>query len=334
MILKSYIVEQNLDILKNYQATLIYGENNGIKNDIKEKIKNQNKDCEIINFFESDILNNDFLYENIANESLFTRKKVIFIHESSDKIFDKVLECLEKENNNVKIYILSENLDRKSKLRSWFEKAKKLAIFPCYKDNEKTLNVYISKKLKGYGGLTGEIISLIINNSNMDRMIIKNELLKIESFFKEKKVKKEQILEILNIKNDGAFEEIRDKALSGEKSKINQLLSETEILNEEVFFYLNNLNYRIMRLYEIIKKSECNENDYEQVIESFKPPIFWKDKTTIIQQLKKWTPKKLEEMITKIGKTEILMKKSSYLKNEVIIKDLIISLTNKASATS
>ena len=89
-----------------------------------------------------------------------------------------------------------------------------------------------------------------------------------------------------------------------------------------------------MRLYEIIKKSECNENDYEQVIESFKPPIFWKDKTTIIQQLKKWTPKKLEEMITKIGKTEILMKKSSYLKNEVIIKDLIISLTNKASATS
>ena len=190
MILKSYIVEQNLDILKNYQATLIYGENNGIKNDIKEKIKNQNKDCEIINFFESDILNNDFLYENIANESLFTRKKVIFIHESSDKIFDKVLECLEKENNNVKIYILSENLDRKSKLRSWFEKAKKLAIFPCYKDNEKTLNVYISKKLKGYGGLTGEIISLIINNSNMDRMIIKNELLKIESFFKEKKNQK------------------------------------------------------------------------------------------------------------------------------------------------
>jgi len=334
MILKSYIVEQNLDILKNYQATLIYGENSGVKNDIKEKIKNQNKDCEIINFFESDILTNDFLYENITNESLFTKQKVIFIHESSDKIFDKVLECLEKENNNVKIYILSENLDRKSKLRSWFEKGKKLAIFPCYKDNEKTLNVYINKKLKGYSGLTGEIISLIINNSNMDRMIIKNELLKIEGFFREKKIKKEQILEILNIKNDGAFEEIRDKALTGEKSKINQLLSETEILNEEVFFYLNNLNYRIMRLYEIIKKSEGNENNYEQVLENLKPPIFWKDKTIIIQQLKKWTQKKLEEMITKIGKTEILMKKSSYLKKDVIIKDLIISLTNKASATS
>ena len=334
MILKSYIVEQNLDILKNYQATLIYGENNGIKNDIKDKIKNQNKDCEIINYFEGDILTNDFLYENIVNESLFTKQKVIFIHESSDKIFDKVLECLQKENNNVKIYILSENLDKKSKLRNWFEKAEKLAIFPCYKDNEKTLNIYINRQLKDYNGLTGEIVSLIINNSNMDRMIIKNELLKIVDFFKEKKIKKDQILEILNIKNDGAFEEIRDKALSGEKRKINQLLSETEILNEEVYFYLNSLNYRIMRLHEIIQKSEGNEDNYEQVLVNLKPPVFWKDKPVIIQQLKKWTQKKLEEMITKIGKTEILMKKSPYLKNDVIIKDLIISLTNKASTTS
>ena len=334
MILKSYIVEQNLDILKDYQATLIYGENNGIKNDIKEKIKNQNKDSEIINFFENDVIASDFLYENIVNESLFIKKKIIFIHESSDKIFDKILECLEKENNNIEIYILSENLDKKSKLRNWFEKTKKLAILPCYKDNEKTLSVYINKQLRDYTGLTGEVISLIINNSNMDRMIIKDELLKIQGFFKEKKINKEQVIEILNIKNNGAFEDIRDKALSGEKRRINQLLSETEILSEEVYFYLNNLNYRIMRLHEIIEKSEGNKNNYEQILENLKPPIFWKDKSIIIQQLEKWTQKKLEEMITKIGKTEILMKKSSYLKNEVIIKDLVISLTNKASTIS
>ena len=334
MILKSYIVEQNLDILKDYQATLIYGENNGIKNDIKEKIKNQKKDSEIINFFENDVIASDFLYENIVNESLFIKKKIIFIHESSDKIFDKILECLEKENNNIEIYILSENLDKKSKLRNWFEKTKKLAILPCYKDNEKTLSVYINKQLRDYTGLTGEVISLIINNSNMDRMIIKDELLKIQGFFKEKKINKEQVIEILNIKNNGAFEDIRDKALSGEKRRINQLLSETEILSEEVYFYLNNLNYRIMRLHEIIEKSEGNKNNYEQILENLKPPIFWKDKSIIIQQLEKWTQKKLEEMITKIGKTEILMKKSSYLKNEVIIKDLVISLTNKASTIS
>ena len=75
MILKSYLVEQNIEILKSYRATLIYGENNGIKNDIKEDIKNKNKNLEILNFFENDLLKNDLLYENIANQSLFAKKK-------------------------------------------------------------------------------------------------------------------------------------------------------------------------------------------------------------------------------------------------------------------
>ena len=64
MILKSYIVEQNIEILKNYQATLMYGQNGGIKDDVKQQIKNQNKNIEIINFFEADILKSNLLYEN------------------------------------------------------------------------------------------------------------------------------------------------------------------------------------------------------------------------------------------------------------------------------
>jgi DNA polymerase-3 subunit delta len=334
VILKSYIVEQNIDILKKYQATLIYGINKGLKGDIKEAIKNQNEDCEIMTFFESDITKNNFLYENIANQSLFNNKKVIFVQEATDKIIEQIKQCLEKTNESIQIYIFSEILEKKSKLRSFFEKEIKLASFPCYEDNERTLLNYIEKNLKGCKGLTGEIINLIINNSNMDRGIIKNEIVKIKDFFLDKRITKDEILEILNIKNDSGFDEIRDKALSGNKYKINKLLSETEILNEEVFSYLNSLNYRVTRLYEIIKLCEENKNNYEQIMASLKPPIFWKDKPVILQQLQKWSKKKLEEMITKIAETECLMKKNSYVRNDIIIKNLIINLTNKAAATS
>jgi len=330
MILKSYIVEQNIEILKKYQATLIYGENNGIKDDIKNEIKSNNKNCEILNIFESDIQKNNLLHENIANQSLFAKKKIIFIQEASDKIFNKIEESLEKERGEIQIYIFADNLEKRSKLRDHFEKHKKLATFACYKDNERTLINYINNKLKEFKGVTGEIINLIINNSNMDRKIIKNELEKIKNFFLEGKVNKEQILEILNIGSDSGFDEIRDKALIGEKTKVNKLLSQTEILNEEVYLYLNILNQRVMRLYEIIKNSD-GKNNYEQMLENLKPPIFWKDKPIITQQLKKWNKKKLEETLVKIGETEILMKKNSYLKNDIIIKDLVINLTNKAS---
>jgi DNA polymerase-3 subunit delta len=335
VILKSYIVEQDVSVLENYQATLIYGQNNGIKEDIKQKIRDKNNNSEIIIFFEEELLKNkNILFQNIVNESLFNEKKIIFIYEASDKIFDQVYECLEKENKNIKINIFSHNLEKKSKLRNLFEKNTNLAIFPCYEDNERTLIAYINKELKEYKGLTGEIINLIIYNSNTDRRIIKSELVKIKYFFLNKKITKEEIFEILNIKDDTSFDKIRDSALSGDKIKINKLLSEMELLNVDAFFYLNSLNYRVMKLQEVIRISDGKSNRYEQALESLKPPIFWKDKPIIVQQLHKWNLKKLSQVAEEIGETEILMKKNSYFRCDIIIKRLLINLTSRASSIS
>ena len=331
MILKSYIVEQNLKILDKYQAVLMYGENEGIKDSIKIKLKKNNKDSEAIIFFEEEILKNkDLLYGNITNESLFNEKKIIFIQSATDKILSEIIECLDKNNPNIKIYILSENLDKKSKLRSLFEKEKKLATFPCYEDNERTLINYISNELNNYKGLTGELINFIISNSSLNRKIIQSELVKIKSFFKDMVINKKQLMELLNFKNNNGFEEIRDSALTGNKQKINRLLSEMELINEESYFYLNNLNYRILKLIEIQKKNEMYK-DYEKALENIKPPIFWKDKPTYLEQLKKWDPKKLNKASHKIGNAEMLMKINYQIRNDLVIKDLIIDLTREAS---
>jgi len=335
MILKSYIVEENIEILKDYQATLIYGENEGIKDDVRQALRNKNKTSEEIIFFEEEILKNrNILYQNTINESLFSEKKNIFILGATDKIYNEILESLEKNNKNISIYILSGNLEKRSKLRNLFEKSTKLGIFPCYKDNERTLINYVNKKLRGFKGLSGEIINLIISNSDMDRRIITSELMKIKVFFLEKKINKEQILEILNIKNNSNFDEIRDNALFGERVKINKLLSEIEILSEDAFFYLNNLNYRVMKLQEIIKISGGNKDKYEEALGTIKPPVFWKDKPMVILQLKKWSLEALTQLGVKIGETEVLMKKNSYLRNDIVIKNLIINLAGKTSANS
>jgi len=332
VILKSYIVEQNLEILNSYQGTLIYGENIGIKDDIKQALKDKNKNTEIITFFEDEILKNkNILYQNVFNESLFSEKRIIFILGASDKIHNIILECLEKEDNNIKIYIFSEKLENRSKLKDLFGKSKKLAIFPCYKDNERSLINYINKELREFKGLSGEIINLIISNSNMDRKVVLSEIMKIKMFFLEKKINKEEILEILNVKSDTSFDEIRDGALYGEKKKINKLLSEIELQIEDTFFYLNNLSFRIMKLQEIIKLSNNNKDKYEETIEKMKPPIFWKDKPIVMQQVKKWSLDGLDFLTREIGETEALIKKNSYLRNDIVVKELIINLTNKAS---
>lgn len=327
MILKSYIVEKDIKILDKYQAVLLYGENDGIKDDIKSKLKILNKDAEIINFFENEIIKNrNILYENIINESLFSEKKIIFIQSATDKILSEILESLEKENLNIKIFIFSDNLDKKSKLRSLFEKEKKLTIIPCYEDNERTMITYINQELAGYKGLTGELINLIISNSNTNRKIIQSEITKIKTFFLNKIIDKNLLLEILNIKNNADFDEIRDNALNGRKEKVNKLLSEFDLLNEDSFFYLNSLNYRILKLTEI-QKINGNSGNFEKALDSVKPQIFWKDKPLILEQLKKWNIERLNKAAYKINETEILMKKNSQTRNDIIIKNLLISLS-------
>jgi DNA polymerase-3 subunit delta len=333
VILKSYIVEQQPKLLSGYKSVLLYGENEGIKNDIKSKLKDFNKGSEIIIFFENEILkDNNILYKNVINESLFNETKIIFIHSASDKIFNEISESLVKVNNNVKIYIFSDSLDKKSKLRVLFEKEKDLAVFACYVDNERTLINYINKELIGYKGVTGELLNIIIGNSGSNRKIIQNEIVKIKNFFLEKKINKNDLIEILNIKSDTRFEEIRDNALIGKKDKINKLLSETDLQNEDSLFYLNNINYRILNLIEIQKNSKIL-NDYENALENFKPQIFWKDKPMYVLQLKKWSLEKLNRIAQKICQTEILMKKNSDINNEIVIKELVISLSREASTS-
>ena len=334
MILKSYIIEKDLNILDKYQAVLMYGENEGIKDDVRNELKAKNKNSEIINFFENEIIKNkNILYESINNRSLFSEKKIIFIQFATDKILNEIIESLEKKSVDTKIVIIADNLDRKSKLRTLFEKEKKLAVFACYQDNDRSLIDYINKELAGYKGVTGELVNMMISNSGSNRKIIQNELLKIKNFFLEKIIKKNQLLEILNIKNDIGFDEIRDNALIGRKNKINKLLSETSILNEESFFYINNLNYRVLKLIEIEKMNKMF-NSYEQTLEKIKPPIFWKDKSIYLEQLKKWNLEKLNRAADKIGETEVLIRKNSHIKKDIIIKNLIIALSDEASTSS
>ena len=144
MIYKSYIIEKDISALDNINGTLFYGENVGLKDDLKDLIKSQNKDAEQISFHQSDIQKNpNIIREQISNTSLFNNKKIIIVNDFTEKLKDNILEITEDIGKDMKIFLFSENLDRRSLVRSHFEKEKNLAIVPCYQDSEKTLSIYL-----------------------------------------------------------------------------------------------------------------------------------------------------------------------------------------------
>ena len=90
MILKSFLVEKNISLLDKYSFVLFYGENTGLKDEIKFEIKKKYKNYEQINLLQDEIVKNEkLLDEQIHNTSLFSKNKLIFINEVSDKIEKK-----------------------------------------------------------------------------------------------------------------------------------------------------------------------------------------------------------------------------------------------------
>ena len=328
MLYKSYLIEQNFNTLKN-NITLFYGENVGLKKEFKELIKFNNKNREIIKFLQDQILKNEnILFNEINNISLFEKEKIIIIDNADDKILE-ILKEIENKSDEIKIYIFSEILEKKSKLRNYFEKSKKYGIVPCYQDNEIGLKKIISNKLKGYEGLTPYNVNLIFENCDFDRSKLSNEIEKIKIFFDKKKIETIDLQMLLNVKSSDNFDYLKDEALAGNIKKTNKLLSQTIIEAEKVMYYLNSINQRLDKLMEI---NQSGEKNLVRIIDNLKPPIFWKDKPKVIEQAKKWSLEKTKKMKEKTYNFEVFIKSNSIINKDLLVKKLIIDMCLLANA--
>ena len=323
------MLEQNIKKLLSGHF-LFYGLNLGLKNDFKEKIKNLNEKNEILIFNQDEIIkNNEKFINEISNISLFQKEKVFIIDQINDKfleIFETNYKLIEKQN----VYLFSENLEKKSKIRSFFEKSQKLNIIPCYEDNELSIKKIIQEKLYEYEGLNSYNINLIQQSCGIDRIKIKNEIEKIKLYFKDKKIVTEDLQELLDPMINESFNLLRDASLLGDKNKTNKLLSDTVFPQEKNVYYLSLINQRLLRIKEVYDNNE--KNNLENVVNNLKPPIFWKEKANFIAQVKRWDKSKINEMIKETHDLEINLKTDSVLNKNMLLKKLIVDLCKVANA--
>ena len=301
-----------------------------MKNDFRKKIKLKFKDAEIIYFNQEEILkNNKIIIREINNISLFNKKKIFFIDQVNDKITDVTEEILEI-NKDQKIFLFAEILEKRSKLRSFFEKSKEVSIIPCYADNEITIKKIINERLKGFDGLTRDNVNLISENSKLDRTKLNNEIDKIITYFQDRKIDEGELEILLDLKINDDFNLLRDEALKGNIRNTNKLLSETMLEEEKNVYYLNLINMRLNRIKEL-KKLAVNKN-IEAAINDLKPPIFWKEKENFISQVKKWDTQKIRKVLQKTYDLEVKIKSNSLINKNSLMKKLIVDLCTLANS--
>ena len=312
MIHKSYLIEDNINLLTN-NVVLFYGENHGLMDEFKSELLKKNK--KIIRFTQDEILKDkNKILNEVQNISLFEDKKIIFLSNVSDKIFE-IIKNLQPVDNKNFIYLFGDILDKKSKLRKIFETNKQFDIVPCYNDNELSLKKIIMKKLRNFSGVTPQVITTLINNSNSDRIKINNEINKIKIFFTNKSIKHDLLDKLLNLESNINFEKLRDRVFGGNLIETNKLLSSTVFDIEKTPFYLNIINQRLNKLKEIFNLKK--KIDLTAAINSLKPPIFWKDKPDFTHQTKLWSKKKLHIAIEKTYDAELKVKSKADINKNI-----------------
>ena len=328
MIIKNFEINK-INLAQN-KLYLLYGENEGHKNEvIKNKFKKHFLN-EIYNYEEKEVLENkNNFFNSILSKSFFENKKLIIISRASDKIKETIEEIVEKNIDDTTIVISSGIIEKKSKLRNLFEKKNNLICIPFYADTNKTLiniciNFFKEKKIS----LSQQTVNLLVERCRGNRENLNNELEKIENFLKSrKKISLEDIMKLSNLAENYHVSELADNCLSKNIRKTVSILNENNYSTEDCILIIRSVLMKVKRLLRLQEEIN-NKKSINQAVENFKPPIFWKDKEIVKQQIIHWPLKKIKNMIININKIELLIKKNS-TNSLNILSDFILDQAKK-----
>jgi len=331
MIIKSYELEtfkiQNIDYF------LFYGPNTGLIEEIINKVFKPIFTKNIINYDEGELLDNIHSFkEMIFNKSFFDDKKFIIINRASNKILNIIQELIDSKITDLKIIIKAGTLEKKSKLRDYFEKHKSTVITAFYEDNYRSLQSMVQKIFKEKKiNISNEIINLIIERSKGNRINITNEIQKILSYTKSNnKINLEDVLKLTNLVENYSISELVDQNLVKNKKRTINILNENNLNSDENILIIRTFLNKLKRLKKI--KIDLNKNkNIDQVLSSSRPLIFWKDKDIIKQQLNKYSLSDIKLLIHKVNNLELIIKKNNQISDQILnnfILENLISTNN------
>ena len=331
MIIKSF--EINKIKLNNHKFYLFYGDNDGLKEEIIKNLFEKSYFDKVHRYEEKEILDNTVNFFNtVLTKSFFDNEKLIIINRTTDKIKDVIEELLEKDPDDIQFILNSKNLEKKSNLRKLFEKEKEIICVPFYDDNNQTLNSIITKFFRNKKiPISQQLVNILIERSRGDRKNLNNELQKIDNFsINKKSITLQEIIELTNLADNYSASELIDHSLAKNTRKTLSILNENNYSDEDNIMVIRTLLTKLKRLVKIFELLD-EENNIEQAISACKPPVFWKDKPLVAQQVKSWKKSHLKNLIYKTNEIELLIKKNSSLAKN-ILSDFIINNSKKSSS--
>ena len=291
---------------------LLYGENQDLINDLNDKIISNffDEKKKAKNIFEEDAIKNP---ENIINYylngSLFDEyRNILVIKNCSEKILELISKIKNNINNNL-IILNSEILLKNSKLRQFGEYDKLAICIPCYQETKFDIKKFLTQQLQINNiQLSDSQSEAIIYSSSLKRSKVKEVIEKLNLYKNSGKITDQIIEEICTDADLKKNDEIIDILLSKNEKNINEFISNMSNYEKSFIEIIIILRSFIIKILDI-QKNKKNVSIDER-IESYKPPIFWKDKDRIKNILKIWNTSNLEKFLSNLNIVETEFKRN------------------------
>ena len=218
-----------------------------------------------------------------------------------------------KKIDDIIFIFKSGTLEKKSKLRKFFEEDKNSICVAFYPDTSITLNKIANEFFKKNNiSISQSNINLIIQKSNADRENLNNELKKIELFsLSSKNISTENIIKLVNLNENHSIFDLVDNCLLKNQKKVINIINENNFGVEDSIIILRTFLNKSKKLLNLSREYEKN-NDINETIANAKPPIFWKEKEIVKKQVTSWGSDKIKKLIIKISEIELQIKRNSF----------------------
>ncbi len=148
-------------------------------------------------------------------------------------------------------------------------------------------------------------------------------------FKREKKINLDEVLKLVNLVENNDFNDLINACLSKNQKKLKYLINENNFSNEDTILIIRIILSKVKRLLKIRNEMNINKN-IESILSNFKPPIFWKDKDILKQQINQYSKENLEILIKKLTEIELQIKKN-YQNSVNMTLDFILNEVRRTS---
>ena len=229
------------------------------------------------------------------------------------------------------LIITADNLKADSAIRKFFEKSKTAGAIPRYSDGGRDIGALITEVMNAHNlGIDNDARGFLCTALGNDRIVSRGEIEKL-ALYKGVGNGSVSLADAKAVVGDNAafsLDQIANSVLGGGVNTIDELLDRAEVNGEAGIAILFAIRHRLLRLHYIKGLIEEGYNN-DEALKKLKPPLFWKDKDSFLNQLRLWTRSGLSDLLEQLTEVEFQCKSTGY-PVETITKRFCLSTAVKA----